>query len=66
MDKENKPFQIEKTFGLGVLLKLTQKNVKGIEINTNGNNFTSNVTMGEMDRAVGAVLKTHNIRLKVE
>ena len=66
MNKENKKFEIKRTFGLGVLLKLTKKNVNGIEISTDGNNFTSNVSRNEMNKAVETTIKAHNIRLKIK
>jgi len=66
MNTNTKPFEVKKTFGLGVLLKLTKKNVPGIEITTNGKKFTSNVTLNEMSDAVNATMKTHNIRLKIK
>ena len=66
MNKNKKPFEIKKTFGLGVLLKLTKKNVPGIEISTNGNKFTSNVSLNELSEAVETTLKAHNIRLKIK
>ena len=66
MDRENKPFEAEKSFGLGVLLKLTQKNTKGVEISSIGNKFTSNLSMNELSDAVQRIMKTHNIRLKIK
>jgi len=65
MKNKEIPFEMEKSFGLGVLLKLTQKNVPGIEISSNGNKFTSNVTMNTLNDAVNATIKAHHIRLKV-
>lgn len=65
--KENNhtAFEIEKTFGLGVLLKLTKKRVEGIKITTCGNRFVSNVSLNELSTAVDAVLSENNIRLKI-
>ncbi|MCG8684882.1 MAG: hypothetical protein MI892_08410 [Desulfobacterales bacterium] len=57
-------FQVKKTFGLGVLLKLTKNNVQGIRIRTEGNTFVSNVSIGALNRAVETTLKKHNIVLK--
>lgn len=65
LTNKNKPFEAEKTFGLSILLKLVKKNVNGIEIFTNGKKITANVSMDELNKAVGMVLKTHHIRLKV-
>ncbi len=66
MNTNTKNFEIKKSFGLGVLLKLTKKNIKGIEITTNGDKFTSNVSLNELSKAVEATIKTHNIRLKIK
>ena len=48
MEREN--FEVEKSFGLGVLFKLTKKSTKGIEISTNGDKFTSNVPLNELKK----------------
>lgn len=61
---ENKNFEIKKTFGLGVLLKLTKKSVQGINISTQGNKFVSNVNIDQLSRAVDTTVKKHNITLK--
>ena len=66
MSIKDKPFEVEKTFGLGVLLKLTKKNLKGVEISTNGNKFKSNLSREELNDAVTRIMETHNIRLKIE
>jgi hypothetical protein len=66
MTQKNDLLEIKKTFGLGVLLKLTKKNATGIEITTVGNKFTSNVSLNELNDAVETTLKTHNIRLKIK
>ncbi len=65
MTNEEKPFEIQKTFGLGVLLKLTKNNCRDIKIVSNGKTFTSNVTLGKMTEAVNATIESHNIQLKV-
>ncbi len=66
MQRQDKPFEIAKTFGLGVLLKLTKKNVQGIKISSNGEKFTSNVTLNKLNDAVNSTIKTHNIKLKIK
>jgi hypothetical protein len=66
MKQDKKNFEIKKTFGLGVLLKLTKKSVSGIEISTKGNKFTSNVSLSELSDAVDTTIKAHNIRLKIK
>ncbi len=63
---ESKPFEVEKSFGMGVLLKLTKKSVSGVEIFSDGEKFTANVSMDELSHAVDSTLKEHNIRLKVK
>ncbi len=57
---------MERSFGLGVLLKLTKKNIKGIEISTDGDHFSSNIPLSELSTAVDTVLEIHNIRLETE
>lgn len=66
MENSDKNFEIRKTFGLGVLLKLTKKNVQGIEISSQGNKFVSNVSLERLNQAVEATLKSHNITLKCD
>lgn len=66
MSKRDKPFEVEKTFGLGVLLKLTKKNIQGVDISTTGNKFTSSLSLDEVNDAVDRIMKTHNIRLKIK
>ncbi len=65
MTDQEKPFEIAKSFGLAVLLKLTKTNCRGIEISSDGDTFTSNVSLNKMTEAVNATLKSHNIHLKV-
>lgn len=62
----DKPFEVEKSFGLGVLLKLTKKNLKGVTIATKGNKFTSDLSLSQINDAVDRVMQTHNIRLKIK
>ncbi|MCG8634969.1 MAG: hypothetical protein MI863_14135 [Desulfobacterales bacterium] len=59
-----KSFQIKKTFGVGVLMKLTKKNIPGIKIDTVGDSFVSNVSPNKLKDAVEQTLKSHNIRVK--
>lgn len=66
MSKGNKPFEVEKSFGVGVLLKLTKKNIKGVDISTQGNKFISNLSRSEMNEAVTSIMQTHNIRIKLK
>ncbi|WP_022668001.1 hypothetical protein [Desulfospira joergensenii] len=61
----DKPFEITKTFGLGVLLKLTKTNIGGIEIEERQGKLTANVSTGELIKAVNATIEGHNIRLQV-
>ncbi len=66
MKTDNTPFEAQKSFGLGVLLKLTKKNTKGIKILTTGDRFTSNVSSSELKHAVEKTIKDHNITLVTE
>ena len=66
MSKREKPFEVEKTFGLGVLLKLTKKSIQGVDISTTGNKFTSSLSLNEVNDAVNRIMETHNIRLKIK
>ncbi len=59
-----KSFHIKKTFGLGVLMKLTKKNVGGIEITTEGDRFVSNVSRNTLKDAVEITIAKHNIHVK--
>lgn len=66
MTNKDKPFEVEKSFGLGVLLKLTKKNLKGVDISTNGNKFTSSLSRNEVNDAVNRVIKAHNLKIKIK
>jgi hypothetical protein len=64
--EHTKSLDIERSFGMGVLLKLTKKNVGGIDISTDGKRFSSNVSVRKLSEAVDKVLAAHNIRLKID
>lgn len=66
MSYGEKPFEVEKTFGMGVLLKLTKKSIHGVEITSEGDKFTSNMTLTELSDAVDSTLRAHNIQLKIK
>lgn len=66
MSYQNKPFEVERTFGMGVLLKLTKKSINGVEISSDGEKYTSNMTLNQLSDAVDSTLKAHNIQLKVK
>ena len=66
MNYGNKPFEVERTFGIGVLLKLVKKNTSGLQISSHGEKFVSNVSFNELHDMVDEVLKIHNIGLKIE
>jgi hypothetical protein len=61
----NQPFEVVKTFGLSVLLKLTKMNIKDLEFQTMGDKFTSNVPLSQVTDAVNATIEKHNIQLKL-
>jgi hypothetical protein len=65
MQFDEKFLNIKKTFGLGVLMKLTQKSVPGIEINTVGDRLISNVSLTRLKEAVEKTMTSHNIRVKI-
>ncbi len=60
-----KAFDVKKTFGISVLLKLTRKNVNGIEISETNGRYHSNLDLDEMNKAVTATMEAHNINLLV-
>lgn len=64
MQNRNKPLEVERTFGMGVLLKLTKKNSRGIEISSDGDKFISNVSLAKLSEAVDATLESLRIKLK--
>ncbi len=66
MSDHEKRFEIEKTFGLGVLFKLTKTNVAGIKISENGGKLRSNVGISKLNDAVNRTIESHNIRLKIK
>lgn len=66
MTIKDKHFEIEKSFGLGVLLKLTQKHVDGIQISSRGDKLVSNVNNETLKEAVEATIKSHRIVLKCQ
>ncbi len=42
------------------------KTIKGVDISTTGNKFTSTLSREEMNDAVSRIMETHNIRLKIK
>ena len=65
MDSNKKLFEVKKTFGLSVLLKLTRKTIDGIEISETDGKYRSNLDLDEMNRAVTRTMASHNIQLKI-
>lgn len=65
MNTSKKNFNAKKTFGLSVLLKLTRKNIDGIEISESNGRYTSNLGMEEMSKAVATTMEAHNINLRI-
>ncbi len=66
MKNPDESFEMKKTFGLGVLLKLTKNDTKGIKISTTGNKFRSNLSRNELNSAVDKTIKARNIKIKTE
>ncbi|MCG8617614.1 MAG: hypothetical protein MI802_15455 [Desulfobacterales bacterium] len=65
MNTNERPFEVKKTFGLSVLLKLTRKSIDGVEISETDGKYVSNLNRDEMNRAVTTTMEAHNINLKV-
>lgn len=65
MDSNKKIFEVKKTFGLSVLLKLTRKTIDGIVISEMDGKYRSNLNLDEMNRAVTRTMASHNIQLKI-
>ncbi|MCW8801424.1 MAG: hypothetical protein OQK71_10900 [Desulfobacter sp.] len=65
MDSNKKIFEVKKTFGLSVLLKLTRKTIDGIKISEMDGKYRSNLNLDEMNRAVTRTMASHNIQLKI-
>jgi hypothetical protein len=65
MNTPKKDFNVKKTFGLSVLLKLTRKSVDGIEISESNGRYTSNLGLEEMSKAVTTTMEAHNINLRI-
>jgi len=63
---KKRTFNAKKTFGLSVLLKLTRKNVDGVEILESNGRYTSNLGMDELNSAVTKTMEAHNINLRLE
>ena len=64
-EDNSKAFDVKKTFGLSVLLKLTRKNIGGIEISESNGRYTSNMDLQQLNEAVTTTMETHNINLKL-
>lgn len=65
MESNDKLFNVKKTFGLGVLMKLTKKNMNGIIIESVGDRLVSNSSLDEIKEAVAHITRSHRIRIKV-
>lgn len=66
LDKNGNPFSVKKTFGLSVLLELTEKSTSGLKIEDDGARLSSNLPEAQLKNAVGQVIKNYNINLKSE
>lgn len=60
----NSYFDVKKTFGISVLLKLTQKSLGGIKISETNGRYHSDIAFKAMNQAVNKTIKTHNIIIK--
>ncbi len=65
MTTDKKDFDVKKTFGISVLLKLTRNNINGIKISETNGRYRSNLGLDEMNKAVTTTMEAHNINLLV-
>lgn len=65
MNSNKKLFEVKKTFGVSVLLKLTRKTIDGIMISESDGKYRSNLDLDEMNKAVTSTMASHNIQLKI-
>ena len=65
METKVRPFNVNKTFGIDVLLKLTKARLTNIEAFEDGGKYTFNVSAEELNRAINETLLNHNISLLV-
>ena len=66
MSNELNGFKMKKSYGLGVLLKLTKTYVNGIKICEEDGQWASNVGRSELCHAMEMTVRAHNINVKVE
>lgn len=60
-----KHFEIKKTFGTDVLIKLTKATIKGIKSSENGGEYTFNINVDESIRAANTTVENYNINLVI-
>ncbi len=66
MGNADKPFEMQKTFGLDVLLKLIKTNVTGLKVIEDDGKLRVNVGFEELSSVVDKTIKAHNINLKID
>jgi len=68
LEKGDRPFEVKKSFGMDVLLKITKNTVGGIETSdsTDGKSIQSNLSVNELSSAVDKTIYAHGIKLKPE
>jgi len=64
MGKEIQKFEIEKSFGVDVLLKLAKTGSNGLEILENDGKYTFNMSKNKLSRVVDYTLENYNITLE--
>lgn len=65
MKDEKENFEVKKTFGIDVLLKITKSNINGIDIKETDGKCISNLSPREMDKAVTQTMADFDISLKI-
>lgn len=65
MKEKAKKYNIKRTFGMDVLLKLTKTKVHGLKVLECGGKYTFNISAEELSKAVYGTLVSYNICLLV-
>jgi len=63
MDKKIQKFEIKKSFGIAVLLKLAKTDTNGMQVLENDRKYTFNISKNNLSQVVDNVLGKYNITL---
>ena len=63
MDKKTDKFEIKKSFGVAVLLKLAKTETTGMQVQENDRKYTFNISKNNLNQVVDNVLRNYNITL---